>query len=100
MSLSNLMEFKKDTNFYFAVYDKEDTYEEDECLEGFDTEDEAINFVNEQNAGYGSKAKYVRLMLDSKLRRPPRLSSRVAGVNVLFLELSNDPHLFNDVVSN
>jgi len=46
------------TNFYFAVYDKEDTYEEDECLESFDTEDEAINFVNEQNAGYGYNKFY------------------------------------------
>ena len=51
---------KKDTNFYFAVYDKEDTYVEDECLESFDTEDEAINFVNEQNAGYGYNKFYYK----------------------------------------
>ena len=39
--------------FYFAVYDKEDTYNEDECLTSFDTEDEARDFVISENAGYG-----------------------------------------------
>lgn len=44
---------KKDNDFYFAVYDKEDTYEDGECLESFDTEEEARDFVNEENKGYG-----------------------------------------------
>jgi len=32
-------------DFYFAVYDKEDTYKDRECLDVFDTEDEARDFV-------------------------------------------------------
>lgn len=44
--------------FYFAVYDKEDTYNEDECLTTFDTEDETRDFVISENAGYGYEKLY------------------------------------------
>ena len=53
---------KKDTNFYFAVYDKEDIYQDGECLESFETEDEARNFVNEENAGYGYNKLYYKMI--------------------------------------
>lgn len=43
---------------YFVVYDKEDTYNEGECLECFNTEEEARNFVINENAGYGYKKLY------------------------------------------
>jgi hypothetical protein len=39
--------------FYFTVYDKEETYNEGECLTIFDTEDEARDFVIIENSGYG-----------------------------------------------
>lgn len=45
--------YEVDEEEYFAVYDKEDTYEDGECLESFDTEEEARDFVNEENKGYG-----------------------------------------------
>ncbi len=38
---------------YFVVYDKEDIYDDDECLCSFDTEEEARDFVTEENKGYG-----------------------------------------------
>lgn len=43
---------------YFAVYDKEDTYNKDECLTSFDTEDEARDFVIIENSGYGYEKLY------------------------------------------
>lgn len=46
-------EFETCKPFWFNVYDKEDTYNEGECLKSFDTEDEARDFVNSENAGYG-----------------------------------------------
>jgi len=45
-------------DFYFAVYDKEDTYKDRECLDVFDTEDEARDFVISENAGYGYEKLY------------------------------------------
>ena len=45
---------------YFAVYDKEDTYNEDECLTSFDTEDEARDYVISENAGYGYKKLFYK----------------------------------------
>jgi len=52
------MEQQHKQEFYFAVYDKEDTYDDNECLTTFDTEDEARDFVNTENAGYGYKKLY------------------------------------------
>lgn len=52
------METKK--KIYFAVYDKEDTYAEGECLENFETEDEAREFVIGENAGYGYEKLYYK----------------------------------------
>lgn len=46
-----------DTPVSYSVYDKEDTYNEGECMESFNDEDEARIFVNEENAAYG----YARL---------------------------------------
>lgn len=46
--------------FYFVVFDKEDTYNEGECLTSFDTEDEARDFVNNENAGYGYAKLYYK----------------------------------------
>ena len=43
---------------YFAVYDKEDTYKEGECLENFNTENEASDFVISENAAYGYEKFY------------------------------------------
>lgn len=43
---------------YFAVYDKEDTYNEGECLDSFDTEHEARDFVINENSGYGYQKLY------------------------------------------
>jgi len=43
---------------YFAVYDKEDTYKEGECLENFNTENEASDFVINENAAYGYEKFY------------------------------------------
>lgn len=45
--------YEVEDNEYFAVYDKEDTYSNDECLCSFDTEEEARDFVTEENKGYG-----------------------------------------------
>ena len=47
--------------FYFAVYDKEDTYSDGECLMNFNTEDEAREFVLSENAGYGYEKLYYKL---------------------------------------
>lgn len=47
--------------FYFAVYDKEDTYNEGECLTAFKTEDEARDFVISENAGYGYEKLYYQM---------------------------------------
>lgn len=49
------------STFYFAVYDKEDTYNEGECLASFDTEDEARDFVISENAGYGYEKLYYQI---------------------------------------
>ena len=43
---------------YFAVYDQEDTYKEGECLENYETEDEAHGFVVKENMAYGYKKFY------------------------------------------
>jgi len=48
-------------DFYFAVYDKEDTYNEGECLTNFDTEDEARDFVISENAGYGYEKLFYKM---------------------------------------
>jgi hypothetical protein len=51
-------EFETCKPFWFNVYDKEDTYNDGECLTSFDTEDEARDFVNSENAGYGYEKLY------------------------------------------
>jgi hypothetical protein len=51
-------EFETCKPFWFNVYDKEDTYKDGECLTSFDTEDEARDFVNSENAGYGYDKLY------------------------------------------
>lgn len=51
----------KKQEFYFAVYDKEDTYNDGECLMNFDTEDEAREFVISENAGYGYEKLYYKV---------------------------------------
>ena len=50
----------KTTKNFYSVYDKEDTYNEGECLESFDTEDDARDFVNTENAGYGYAKLYYK----------------------------------------
>lgn len=46
---------------YVSVYDKEDTYNDDECLCNFDTEDEAREFVLNENAGYGYEKLFYKI---------------------------------------
>jgi len=47
----------------FAVYDKEDTYNEGECLTSFDKEDAARDFVIRENAAYG----YVKFYYEEEI---------------------------------
>jgi hypothetical protein len=51
-------EFETCKPFWFNVYDKEDTYNDGECLSSFDTEDEVRDFVNSENAGFGYDKLY------------------------------------------
>lgn len=55
----------KNQEFYFCVFDKEDTYTEDECLTNFDTEDEARNYCLSENAAYGYTKLYYSEVLYS-----------------------------------
>lgn len=43
---------------YYAVYDKEEEYQPNECLTSFDTEEEARAYVNSENAGHGFEKLY------------------------------------------
>lgn len=53
------MQYFEDKSFFAVyVYDKEDTYNDDECFESFDTEEEARDFVNSENAAYGYNKFY------------------------------------------
>ena len=46
------------TKYWFNVYDKEDTYNDNECLTSFDNEDDAREFVISENSGYGYEKLY------------------------------------------
>lgn len=43
---------------FFYVYDKEDTYSDNECLEVYEDEEEARDFCLNENAGYGYEKFY------------------------------------------
>ena len=50
----------KEEKVFFYVYDKEDTYSEDECYEVFEYEEEARDFCINENAGYGYQKFYYK----------------------------------------
>ena len=50
----------KEEKVFFPVYDKEDTYSEDECLEVFEDEEEARDFCINENAAYGYQKFYYK----------------------------------------
>ena len=57
----------QENEFYFAIYDKEDIYNDDECLINFDTEEDARDFVDSENAGYGYDKLFYRQIEKIKL---------------------------------
>jgi len=48
----------KEEKIYFYVYDKEDTYGDNECYEVYEDEEEAIDFCINENAAYGYQKFY------------------------------------------
>ena len=50
----------KEEKVFFYVYDKEDTYIEDECYEVFEYEEEARDFCINENASYGYQKFYYK----------------------------------------
>ena len=48
----------EDEKVFYYVYDKEDTYSHNECLEVYEDEEQARDFCLTENAGYGYEKFY------------------------------------------